>query len=44
MAARIRRPTLDITALLVGADPADDAALVNLARALDDLETEVRHP
>ena len=44
VAARIRRPTLDITALLVGADPADDAALVNLARALDDLETEVRHP
>ena len=44
VAARVRRPGPDITALLVGADPTDDAALVNLARALDDLETEVRHP
>lgn len=44
VAARVRRPGPDITALLVGADPTDDTALVNLARALDDLETEVRHP
>jgi len=44
VAARTRRPSVDVTALLVGADPADDAALVNLARSLDELETEVRHP
>ena len=43
-AARTRRPTVEITQLLVGPDPADDTALVSLARSLDALETEVRHP
>lgn len=41
-AARTRRPVTDVTALLVGPEPTDDAALVTLARALDSLDTEVR--
>jgi len=41
-AARTRRPVADVTALLVGGDPPDDAALVALARQLDALDTEVR--
>lgn len=43
-AARSGRPVPDVTALLIGADPADDTALVILARALDSLENEVRRP
>ncbi|HEX8496102.1 MAG TPA: DUF4350 domain-containing protein [Actinomycetales bacterium] len=42
VATRSGRPVADVTALLVGDDPADDTALVTLARALDSLENEVR--
>jgi hypothetical protein len=44
--ARVARPAPEVAALLYGAaadDPADDAALVRLAGALDTLETRVRH-
>ncbi len=41
-AVRTRRPVADVTALLLGPEPADDATLVTLARALDSLDTEVR--
>jgi Domain of unknown function (DUF4350) len=44
VAGRSRRTPLDVTALLYGAAPADDAALVRLADQLDDLEREVRRP
>lgn len=43
-AVRARRPVSDVTTLLIGPAPDDDAALVDLARALDALDTEVRHP
>ena len=44
VAARTGRPTSDISALLYGAAPNDDAALVRLASELDVLERMVRHP
>jgi hypothetical protein len=44
IAARSRRSTLEVSALLYGAAPTDDAALVALADDLDDLEREVRRP
>jgi uncharacterized protein DUF4350 len=43
-AARTRRTAPEIGALLYGAAPPDDAALVRLADALDALEREVRRP
>ena len=44
VAARSSWSGADITALLYGAAPADDAALVQLADRLDALEKEVRRP
>lgn len=44
VAARTRRTALEVLALLYGAAPADDAALVGLADTLDALEREVRRP
>ena len=44
VASRTGRATADVQALLAGPEPADDAALVALARQLDALETEVRSP
>ena len=44
VAARSSRPAVEVGALLYGAAPADDAALVRLADALDHLEREVRRP
>jgi uncharacterized protein DUF4350 len=44
VAARTRRPPVEVLALLYGAAPADDAALVRLADDLDALEREVRRP
>ena len=44
VAARSSRPAAEVGALLYGAAPADDASLVRLADALDDLEREVRRP
>ena len=44
VAARTRRTTPDLAALLYGAAPADDAALVRLAGELDALEREIRRP
>lgn len=44
VASRSRRPPRDVTALLYGAAPPDDAALVRLADDLDALEREVRRP
>jgi Domain of unknown function (DUF4350) len=44
VAARTGRSTVEIGALLYGAAPGDDAALVRLATELDTLERMVRHP
>jgi hypothetical protein len=44
VAARSGRTASDVAALLYGAAPADDAALVRLADDLDALEREVRRP
>jgi hypothetical protein len=44
VAARTRRAPPDVAALLYGAAPADDAALVRLADDLDALEREVSRP
>lgn len=44
VAARTRRTPPDVAALMYGAAPADDAALVRLADDLDALEREVRRP
>jgi hypothetical protein len=44
VAARTRRPPPDVAALLYGAAPADEAALVRLADELDALEREVSRP
>ncbi len=44
VAARSRRTQGEVGALLYGAAPADDAALVRLADDLDALEREVRRP
>jgi hypothetical protein len=44
VAARCGWPAADVAALLYGAAPADDAALVRLADRLDALEREVRRP
>jgi hypothetical protein len=44
VAARTRRTAPDLAALLYGAAPADDAALVRLAADLDALEREIRRP
>jgi len=44
VAARAARPAAEVSALLYGAAPADDAALVRLANELDALERMVRHP
>ncbi len=38
------RPTHDVGAILYGSPPDDDTALINLARALTDLEERVRQP
>ena len=42
-ATRTGRSATDVDALLYGADPGDDAALVALAGALDELEASVRN-
>lgn len=44
IAARSRLPAVEVSALLYGAAPTDDSALVALADRLDDLEKEVRRP
>jgi hypothetical protein len=44
VAVRTARPAAEVSALLYGAAPADDAALVRLANELDALERMVRHP
>jgi hypothetical protein len=44
VAARTRRTAPELAALLYGAAPADDAALVRLAGDLDALEREIRRP
>jgi len=44
LTARTRRPAPDLAALLYGAAPADDAALVRLANDLDSLDREIRQP
>jgi hypothetical protein len=44
VAARSGRTASDVAALLYGAAPADDAALVRLADDLDALEREVSRP
>jgi hypothetical protein len=44
VAAQSRRTPPEVGALLYGAAPADDAALVRLADELDSLEREVRRP
>jgi hypothetical protein len=44
VAARTRRSVPEIGALLYGAEPADDAALVRLAGQLDALDREIRRP
>lgn len=44
VAGRVGRPPADTAALLYGAAPPDDAALVRLADDLDDLERLVRRP
>ncbi|MCY7373955.1 MAG: DUF4350 domain-containing protein [Spirochaetaceae bacterium] len=44
VASRARRTPPDVAALLYGAAPPDDAALVRLADDLDALEREVRRP
>ena len=44
VAARAGRSGPDVAALLYGAAPADDGALVRLADDLDALEREVRRP
>lgn len=44
VSARSRRSSVEVGALLYGAAPADDGALVHLADQLDDLEREVRRP
>jgi hypothetical protein len=44
VAARSRLTIVAVSALLYGAAPADDGALVGLADQLDDLEREVRRP
>ncbi|MGB7817207.1 MAG: DUF4350 domain-containing protein, partial [Ornithinibacter sp.] len=38
------RPAHEVGAILYGAPPGDDSALINLARALTDLEERVRQP
>ncbi|MEP6760214.1 MAG: DUF4350 domain-containing protein [Sporichthyaceae bacterium] len=44
LVARTRRAAPDLAALLYGAAPTDDAALVRLAGDLDALEREIRRP
>ena len=44
VAARTRRTVPEVGALLYGAAPADDAALVRLANELDALDREIRRP
>jgi hypothetical protein len=44
VAARTRRTPAELAALLYGAAPADDAALVRLANDLDALDREIRRP
>jgi hypothetical protein len=44
VAARTRRSSAEIAALLYGAAPADDTALVRLANDLDALNREIRQP
>jgi len=44
VASRTRRTPPEVAALLYGAAPPDDAALVRLADDLDALEREVRRP
>jgi hypothetical protein len=42
VAARTGRPAAEVSAVLYGAEPGDDPALVALADQLDALEAEVR--
>ena len=44
IAGRTGLSTVEVSALLYGAAPTDDSALVRLAAHLDDLEREVRRP
>jgi hypothetical protein len=44
VADRIRRPTIEVLALLVPTEPLDDAALVRFADDLDALERQVHRP
>ncbi len=44
VAARTGRPEIEVSALLAGPAPPTDAALIDLAYALDAVEKEVRHP
>jgi hypothetical protein len=44
IARRTGRTAVEVSALLYGAAPTDDSALVRLADRLDDLEREVRRP
>ncbi|MFL6099374.1 MAG: DUF4350 domain-containing protein [Actinomycetales bacterium] len=44
VAARTGVPAADVTALLSGPPPSDDAGLVRLAQRLDQLDREVRRP
>jgi len=44
VAGRTGRTAVEVSALLYGAAPTDDSALVRLADRLDDLEREVRRP
>jgi len=42
IAARTQRPGAELDALLYGSDPHDDAALVTLAAALNDVESTTK--
>jgi len=44
LATASRRPTHEVAALLYGPPPSDDAELLALSRALDQLESEVHRP
>jgi hypothetical protein len=44
LATAARRPTHEVAALLYGPPPSDDAELLALSRALDQLESEVHRP
>jgi hypothetical protein len=44
VADRTGIPAVEVSAVLTGAPPADDAGLVRLAQTLDQLDREVRRP